>query len=57
MARKDIRQRTGLVSGDGLAVAGIVLGWISVALAVLGLLIGGAFAVCGLCGAFGASNY
>jgi hypothetical protein len=56
MARKDIRQRAGLVSGDGLAVAGIVLGWISIGLAVLGLLVGGAFAICGLCGAFGASN-
>ena len=58
MARKDIRQRPGLVSGDGLAVAGIVLGWIAVGLAVLGLLVGGAVTVCGLCGAFGSSgNY
>jgi hypothetical protein len=56
MARKDIRLRPGLVSGDGLAVAGIVLGWISVGLAVLGLLVGGALAVCGLCGIFGASS-
>jgi hypothetical protein len=56
MARKDIRHRPGQVSGDGLALAGIVLGWISVGLAVLGLLFFGAFALCGICGAFGASG-
>jgi len=56
MARKDIRQRPSEVSGDGLAMAGIVLGWIAVGLAVVGLLVGGVFALCGLCGAFGASS-
>ncbi len=33
----DIRDRRGAVVGDGLAKAGIILGWINVALLVLGL--------------------
>jgi hypothetical protein len=56
MARSDIRKRPGEVSGDGVALAGIVLGWISVGLAVLGLIFVGALGACGLCGAFGASG-
>jgi transcription initiation factor TFIIIB Brf1 subunit/transcription initiation factor TFIIB len=56
MARSDIRNRPTEVTGDGLALAGIVLGWISVGLAVLGLLFFGAFTVCGLCGVFSASG-
>jgi len=35
MARRDIHQRPTETSGDGLAVAGIVLGWIGVVLTVL----------------------
>jgi hypothetical protein len=57
MARSDIRRRPSEVTGDGLALAGIVLGWISVGLAVLGLLLFGAFAVCGICGAIGANGF
>jgi hypothetical protein len=57
MARNDIRKRPGQVSGDGLALAGIVLGWIAVGLSVLGLLIGGGAMICGLCGTFGAGSY
>jgi hypothetical protein len=53
MARNDIRQRPDQVSGDGLAVAGIVLGWISIGLAVLGLLAFGGLTACGICGALG----
>jgi hypothetical protein len=56
MARRDIRQRPDEISGSGLAVAGIVLGWISVGLALLGVVIFGGMAVCGLCGAIGASG-
>jgi hypothetical protein len=56
MARKDIRQRPDQVSGDGLALAGIVLGWISVGLAVAGLLIFGGITACGICGALGSGN-
>jgi hypothetical protein len=57
MARSDIRQRPGEVSGEGLALAGIVLGWISVGLAVLGLVLVGALGVCGICGAFGGGGF
>ncbi len=56
MARRDIRQRPDQVSGDGLALAGIVLGWISVGIAVFGLLAFGALTACGLCGALGSGN-
>jgi hypothetical protein len=57
MARSDIRHRPGEVSGEGLALAGIVLGWISVGLAVLGLLVVGGLGVCGICGAFGSGGF
>ncbi len=56
MARSDIRRRPHEVSGDGLALAGIVLGWISVGLAILGILVVGGFMLCGLCGAFGSTS-
>jgi len=57
MARADIRRRRGEVTGEGLALAGIVLGWISVGIAVLGILAFGGMTVCGLCGAFGAGSW
>lgn len=57
MARNDIRQRPDEVTGEGLAMAGIVMGWIAVGLSILGLLVGGGFMICGLCGAFGAGSY
>lgn len=53
MARREIRDRPNELTGDGLALAGIVLGWISVGLAVLGFLVFGAIMVCGICAAFG----
>ena len=37
MARSRIRDSAGTVGGEGLAKAGIVLGWIGVALAVVGV--------------------
>ena len=39
MARSEIRRSNGALDGDGLAVAGLVMGWISLALVVLGLFI------------------
>jgi hypothetical protein len=57
MARNDIRQRSGQVTGEGLATAGIVLGWIAIGLTILGLLVGLGFGVCGICGAFSSGNY
>ncbi len=35
MARAEIRRSNGEVQGDGMAIAGLVLGWLSVALAIL----------------------
>lgn len=56
MARNEIRQRPHEMAGEGLAVAGIVTGWIGVGLAVLSILAVGGFFLCGICGAFGASG-
>ena len=55
MARKDIRSRPGELSGDGLALAGIVMGWIAVGLSVLGLLFVGSLGLCGICGSMAGS--
>jgi hypothetical protein len=41
MARSEIRQRPDELTGDGLAVAGLVMGWLSVAITVLVLCLGG----------------
>jgi len=35
LARSDIRRRPGEVSGDGLAVAGLVMGWLAIGAAIL----------------------
>lgn len=35
MARKEIRESGGAMTGDGLATAGIIIGWIGVALTVI----------------------
>jgi hypothetical protein len=56
MARNDIRRRPNEVAGDGIATAGIVLGWIAVGLSVLGLLLFGGLTVCGVCGALGSGG-
>jgi len=39
MARAEIRRSNGQVDGDGLAVAGLVLGWLLVAISVLTILV------------------
>ena len=57
MARNEIRQRPDELTGEGLAIAGIVMGWIAVGLAVVGLLFGGGIAICAMCSAFGVSGY
>jgi len=43
MARSAIRQSNGQLDGDGLAIAGLVLGWVSVALLLVGLFVVFAF--------------
>jgi hypothetical protein len=57
MARSEIRRSPGRVGGEGVATAGIVLGWISVGVSVLIILFVGGLGLCGLCGVFGASSY
>ena len=37
MARREIRESGGALGGDGLATAGLVLGWIGVGLGVIGI--------------------
>jgi hypothetical protein len=39
LARADIRRADGRLGGDGVAVAGLLLGWIQLALALFGLLV------------------
>jgi uncharacterized Zn finger protein (UPF0148 family) len=57
MARRDIRHRPDEISGDGLALVGLVTGWIGVGLALVGLLIVGGVFGCGLCATFGQGSY
>ena len=38
MARAEIRRSNGQVDGDGLAIAGLVLGWLVIAISVLTVL-------------------
>ena len=39
MARTEIRRNPDTMEGDGLAVAGLVLGWTMVAISILGLML------------------
>lgn len=39
MARSEIRRAAGTVDGDGLAIAGLVLGWGSVVVTMIGILV------------------
>ncbi len=39
MARGEIRRSNGQLGGDGMAIAGLVLGWISAALWIVGIVI------------------
>ena len=41
MARKEIRENPDGLAGDGMALAGLVLGWVSIGLGVLLLCLGG----------------
>ncbi|HFD39104.1 MAG TPA: DUF4190 domain-containing protein [Anaerolineae bacterium] len=47
MARSEIRQRPDELEGDGLAVAGLVLGWLMIGVSVVSLCVGGlGFGLC-----------
>ncbi len=39
MARAEIRRSAGAIDGNGLAIAGLVLGWGSIIITILGILI------------------
>jgi hypothetical protein len=54
-ARRDIRKRPNELTGEGLAIAGLVLGWIMVVLSAIGLCLG-AFAFCFMIGIFGSTT-
>ena len=54
-ARRDIRRWPDALAGEGMAIAGLVLGWIMVGLSVIGLCLG-AFALCFLVGVFGSTT-
>jgi hypothetical protein len=49
MAKKEIQQSAGTLGGDGMATAGLVLGWIGIGLGVLGICAAGAFIAIPLC--------
>jgi len=52
MAKKEIRESAGALSGGGMATAGLVMGWIAMGLTVLGLCCGcGFFVMAALLGA------
>jgi hypothetical protein len=55
MARNEIRQRPDEVEGEGLAVAGLVLGWVMIGLSVVVLCLG-AVGMCFFFGLVGASG-
>lgn len=55
IAKKEIRESNGRISGEGLATAGLVMGWVNIALSLLAcvfvvLLIAGVFGSIALCG-------
>ena len=57
MAKREIAASGGAVGGEGLAQAGIILGWVGIALSVLGLCVFGVLVALPFClAAFGASS-
>ena len=55
-ARSQIRQRPGELEGEGMAMAGLVLGWLMVGISVLLLCLGGV-GICFFFGLVGTSGY
>lgn len=56
MARREIQDSAGTLGGEGLATAGLVLGWIGIGLGVIGVCVFGAFLAIPLCAAFFAAS-
>ncbi|MBT3389795.1 MAG: DUF4190 domain-containing protein [Chloroflexi bacterium] len=57
MAKKEIAASAGTLGGEGLAQAGMILGWIGIGLSVLGVCIGGVLIVVPFCIAFSAGEW
>jgi membrane protein required for beta-lactamase induction len=57
MARTHIRNNPHQETGQGIAMAGIVLGWIAVGLTVLAAVLVGGITICGICAAFGTAGW
>ena len=49
MARKEIQESDGKIGGDGMATAGLIMGWIGIGLSAIGLCIGGTIFAVSLC--------
>lgn len=49
MARKEIQESAGTIGGEGLATAGLVMGWIGIGLSAIGLCIAGFFLSISFC--------
>jgi hypothetical protein len=59
MAKREIRDSAGAYGGDGMATAGLVLGWIGIGLSLVGLCVFGAIFAIPFCIAIfvGTSNF
>jgi hypothetical protein len=40
MAKKEIRESAGRLTGEGMATAGLILGWVNIGLSLVGLCLG-----------------
>jgi hypothetical protein len=56
MAKREIQESGGTLRGEGMAQAGLIIGWAGIGLTVVGICIGGAFIVIPLCIALFAST-
>jgi len=53
LAKKEIRQNPGTLTGEGMARWGLILGWIHIGFSVIGMCLGMVFLILGLLTAFG----
>jgi hypothetical protein len=49
MARNEIKESKGTLEGDGLALAGLILGWVGIGLTAFALCMGGLFIILPFC--------
>jgi hypothetical protein len=56
MAKKEIQQSGGALGGDGMVTAGLVMGWIGVALGVIGMCVAGVAIAIPFCVGLGLYN-